>query len=1108
MICDPRRHASALVKAWTSHASSQQRSGRTGRVFPGVCIRLVTSSFYQNCLRVFDLPEMQTAPLDKLYITVAHLTKRLNAIAQAANPMSPTGSQRNTAIPQRTDRHNTIQECMRTGSLTPSQLLLLTVQPPPMSALAAAQDGLREQGALDSNGEITRLGYLMMQLPIDVRLCKLVFLGIVFGCPLDAVVMASCLSSTDLFAFPALMLLQRHSKASAGLEAALQLQQQLKTRALFDGGQFSEPLMLRNCFVEFLLHFAASTAELRGRLARQAAPSRSRRLELNMKVEYNRAAREFGRIHAVLPKRLVQTTLLCCDLCQRVIKLLDASSAAYKNLQFLLKLLQDGSIFTPHLQQQSQGRAAGDTQLQKQPHQQQQQPQQQEYALQHTLQTQLQQTETTDFTSGVSYDPAAAAAAVEARFSSDALLLKTLLAASFSPSFMLGKVKNCIDGQQLSEMPTKADSEAPEGSTAVFSWLVDRGVDLSRCLFFNKTSSLEKVSQIHAALAAVLPGVDFVLLFTGDPSSPYLCIKASSAAAAEDPAVAALASHRPPECLYSSLILYLPPTPRNECFHFDHRAAAVAAVEYKQQLRTPPTAAAVVKQQQQRQKRIEQLRSARFQRRGGESGDDDRRNAADERLDDAGGCGCIDIGVPSLHDVSDLKQINERVAQAEQIRGRHIQPCRLFSSLPACAQLINQFACGRWKFTLPLPKPQTQTDVDAVDLFRRVLVAASMTDLYATGASWIAPSSGGALASFAFFFTVLRLVMIDTMRFFAECCRSGSSVPTMFEVMRPMSPFGVTWYFVGPQESVSGNSGAAAGKSGKAVKVQGILSYRSPMGVLSVCPEAVKTSAGRSRVFKQVGRGKGAATAAAAAATAAAAAATAAAAAAAASYSPWSSPPTERATLSARLAINLRDGVVPAATADRDADPPENVQTHATGKEILAAAAAVGCRGGHATQCCERAFRRNMAPFTALNEVSRHRPKTPTPHAACASSPWLPGRESAAAAASKRRRSRKRLRAAFCEPVARSLHCEPTDTHASFTGDLNCQKRGDIYTFVQKSLMPERVLRAPTPASPRKAAAQRAVLATSRGIARLTGKSYSHDVSDSGKDVLGVGSWR
>lgn len=60
-----------------------------GRVFPGLCIRLVSSSFYKSCLRVFDLPEMQTAPLDKLYITVAHLTKQLNAVALAANPAAP-----------------------------------------------------------------------------------------------------------------------------------------------------------------------------------------------------------------------------------------------------------------------------------------------------------------------------------------------------------------------------------------------------------------------------------------------------------------------------------------------------------------------------------------------------------------------------------------------------------------------------------------------------------------------------------------------------------------------------------------------------------------------------------------------------------------------------------------------------------------------------------------------------------------------------------------------------------------------------------------------------------------------------------------------------------
>lgn len=79
--------------------------GRVGRVFPGVCVRLVSSSFYNKCLRVFDLPEMQTAPLDKLYITVAHLTKRLNAIAKAAHALSPT-----EAPPlQPRDRPSTIQ---------------------------------------------------------------------------------------------------------------------------------------------------------------------------------------------------------------------------------------------------------------------------------------------------------------------------------------------------------------------------------------------------------------------------------------------------------------------------------------------------------------------------------------------------------------------------------------------------------------------------------------------------------------------------------------------------------------------------------------------------------------------------------------------------------------------------------------------------------------------------------------------------------------------------------------------------------------------------------------------------------------------------------------
>lgn len=139
-----------------------------------------------------------------------------------------------------------------------------------------------------------------------------------FGCPADGIALASCLASGDLFKFPVLGLLQRHSSQEAADSLGPQLQEQLKSRALFDAGHMSEPLMLRcraflpaqttlggdcfledvlcesvslrrNCLVEFLVVFAQSVSETRLRLARQARQRpMSRRLEstfkLNIKV--------------------------------------------------------------------------------------------------------------------------------------------------------------------------------------------------------------------------------------------------------------------------------------------------------------------------------------------------------------------------------------------------------------------------------------------------------------------------------------------------------------------------------------------------------------------------------------------------------------------------------------------------------------------------------------------------------------------------------------------------------------------------------------------------------------------------------------------------------
>merc|ERR1711970_1015334 len=118
LIYDPKRHISCLVSTWISQASAKQRQGRTGRVFEGVCIRLFTKSFYDNDMPEFDPPEMLTAPLDKLFVNVKHLSGKLP-------DDDKLGRKR-----------------------TPKELIRMVAQPPEEDALSYAVDSLSELGAL------------------------------------------------------------------------------------------------------------------------------------------------------------------------------------------------------------------------------------------------------------------------------------------------------------------------------------------------------------------------------------------------------------------------------------------------------------------------------------------------------------------------------------------------------------------------------------------------------------------------------------------------------------------------------------------------------------------------------------------------------------------------------------------------------------------------------------------------------------------------------------------------------------------------------------------------------------------------------------------------
>ena len=53
---------------WVSQASADQRAGRAGRVGPGHCYRLYSSSVFANVFTRFATPEIRRAPVEGLVL--------------------------------------------------------------------------------------------------------------------------------------------------------------------------------------------------------------------------------------------------------------------------------------------------------------------------------------------------------------------------------------------------------------------------------------------------------------------------------------------------------------------------------------------------------------------------------------------------------------------------------------------------------------------------------------------------------------------------------------------------------------------------------------------------------------------------------------------------------------------------------------------------------------------------------------------------------------------------------------------------------------------------------------------------------------------------------
>ena len=206
-----------LVTTWCSKAACSQRSGRVGRLCNGISIHLFPKSFYHHILPDFNLPEMHVTPLGKLLLRARQIGEEL-------------------------------------GIGKPSELLKLVIEPPSLLQIEYALQELSAIGATVCDGtlnvtetaDITWLGKFSLSLPFDLELCRLIFFGLCFGCPVEGIIMATSLSlQQDIFSMPSRFVIKSQE------DYRVALSENIVSRFSFDSCVWSDLIMYCRVFKDW-----------------------------------------------------------------------------------------------------------------------------------------------------------------------------------------------------------------------------------------------------------------------------------------------------------------------------------------------------------------------------------------------------------------------------------------------------------------------------------------------------------------------------------------------------------------------------------------------------------------------------------------------------------------------------------------------------------------------------------------------------------------------------------------------------------------------------------------------------------------------------------------
>eukprot|EP01041_Mallomonas_annulata_P008273 gene8273-17023_t len=158
-VYNPRIRVESLLVSPISQASGQQRAGRAGRTRPGKCFRLYTEKSFTDELQEQTYPEILRSRMETVVLTLLKLG---------------------------------IEDLVHFDFM----------DPPAPETMMRALELLNYIGALDDEGNLTNMGHMMSEMPLDPQLAKMLLSSPEYHCSNEMLSIVAMLSVPSIFMRP------------------------------------------------------------------------------------------------------------------------------------------------------------------------------------------------------------------------------------------------------------------------------------------------------------------------------------------------------------------------------------------------------------------------------------------------------------------------------------------------------------------------------------------------------------------------------------------------------------------------------------------------------------------------------------------------------------------------------------------------------------------------------------------------------------------------------------------------------------------------------------------------------------------------------------------